>query len=263
MVKRVSYRSYFYIAFALILLMISWESNKTNAALLTTEIPQEAIRLRILANSDSVQDQALKRLVRDAIVEEMNQWVTGPATIEEARDVVADHLPDIHQLVTTLLAERGFTYEVDVELGEVDFPTKMYGSKVYPAGVYEALKISIGSAQGQNWWCVLFPPLCFVDLAMGEAVPESDLVEDSDEQANKKAEKQAGKQTDKQAGKHADEQADKQAEKQAVAANASADSDSEQEKTEASLPIESKKQVRFFLVDAVQNLFASVKGWFA
>lgn len=247
MVKRVSYRSYFYVAFALILLMITWESNKTNAALLASEIPQEAIRLRILANSDSVQDQALKRLIRDAIVEEMNTWVTGPATIEEARAVVAKHLPEIHRLVTTLLTERGFAYEVDVELGEVDFPTKMYGSQVYPAGVYEALKISIGSAQGQNWWCVLFPPLCFVDLAMGEAVAEPDGVQQKDQQTKDQQER-------------AEAQSEEQDEERAVQAQAAVD---EEEKTGASLPIKSDKQVRFFLVDALQNLFTSVKGWFA
>lgn len=231
MVKRVSYRSYFYVTFALILLLLSWESNKTNAALLVSQIPQEAIRLRILANSDSVQDQALKRLIRDVIVDEMSQWVSGPATIEEARTVVAAHLPEIHRMVTTLLTDRGFTYEVDVELGQVDFPTKMYGSQVYPAGEYEALKISIGSAQGQNWWCVLFPPLCFVDLAMGEAVPESDGI-------------------DKTSGQN-------QAETNGN------ESEGEQNPTKADLPIESEKQVRFFLFDAAQNLFATIKGWFA
>lgn len=231
MVKRVSYRSYFYVAFALILLLLSWESNKTNAALLASQIPQEAIRLRILANSDSVQDQALKRLVRDVVVEEMNQWVSGPATIQEARTVVAAHLPAIRQLVTDLLIDRGFTYEVDVELGQVDFPTKMYGSQVYPAGEYEALKISIGNAQGQNWWCVLFPPLCFVDLAMGEAVAEPDEIEQSGDR----------NQTDTNINQSA----------------------SEQNSTKADLPIESEKQVRFFLFDAAKNLFAAIKGWFA
>lgn len=253
MVKRFSYSKYGYLAFALIILLVCWESNKTNAALLGTEIPEEAIRLRILANSDSVQDQAIKRLIRDAIVEEMNTWVSGPASIEEARAVVADHLPEIHGLVSGLLEERGFSYTVKAELGLVDFPTKMYGSQVYPAGEYEALKITIGSGEGQNWWCVLFPPLCFVDLAMGDAVAEPDR-EDVPGKQGKEAIEQ--KDTEK-GGSQADTPSQDSNE------NEQGNHPAEGEVRSASLQIESKDQVRFFLVDALQGLFSSVKGWFS
>lgn len=149
---------------------MSWESNRTNAAVIAPEIPEESIRLRILANSDTPQDQALKRDIRDAIVARMQSWVTGPQTLEEARFVVTQNLPELDDLVGNMIRERGYSYSHQVDLGIVPFPTKMYGNQVYPAGEYEALRVSIGEAEGQNWWCVLFPPLCFVDSVSGEAL---------------------------------------------------------------------------------------------
>lgn len=173
MVKRTSRVRYYYIAFALILLIFCWEAQRENTVVFASKaeaasssegsIPQESIRLRILANSDSPSDQWVKREVRDAIVEQMSQWVTGPQTIEEARQTVRNHLPELNDLVGQTLRQNGFDYSYQVELGVVPFPTKMYGNEVYPAGNYEALRVSIGNAEGQNWWCVLFPPLCFVD----------------------------------------------------------------------------------------------------
>lgn len=170
MVKRFSWNTFLYMAFALIILLVSWENNRSHAAVVEGDIPEQSIRLRILANSDSVADQALKRHIRDAVVEEMNGWVAGPTGIEEARAIVRGRLPELQALVDREIAALGYTYPSKVELGLVPFPAKMYGTKVYPAGDYEALRITIGEGNGQNWWCVLFPPLCFVDAASGEAV---------------------------------------------------------------------------------------------
>src|SRR5205085_1498387 len=108
-------------------------------------------------------DQWIKREVRDAIVEQMNEWVKKPQGIEAAREAVRAHLPELSELVGETLQKNGFAYSYELELGQVPFPAKMYGDQVYPAGDYEALRVSIGTAEGQNWWCVLFPPLCFVD----------------------------------------------------------------------------------------------------
>ncbi|GGF92021.1 stage II sporulation protein R [Paenibacillus abyssi] len=148
---------------------MSWEGHRVDAAIVENGIPEESIRLRILANSDSPQDQAVKRFVRDAIVAEMASWVAGPQSIEQARETLRSNLPAIERVVAQELRSRGFQYGFEVELGMVPFPTKMYGSEVYPAGDYEALRVSLGRAEGQNWWCVLFPPLCFVDGVTGEA----------------------------------------------------------------------------------------------
>lgn len=162
-------KSYGFILFVLIILVMSWELQQTDAAVASGQIPQESIRLRILANSDSPADQAVKRVVRDAVVDAMNNWVTGPQTIEEARQTMRDHMTEIETIVGEVLQSRGFSYAYEAQLGMVPFPTKMYGNEVYPAGDYEALLITLGEGQGQNWWCVLFPPLCFIDAASGEA----------------------------------------------------------------------------------------------
>ncbi|MBD2868322.1 stage II sporulation protein R [Paenibacillus arenilitoris] len=162
-------KSYGYIVFVLIVLIMSWEAQQMDAAVAGGQIPQEAIRLRILANSDRPADQVVKRLVRDEIVKAMNGWATGPQTIEEARRTIMANMPEIERITEAVLRSRGYDYGSSAELGIVPFPTKMYGNKVYPAGDYEALRITLGAGEGQNWWCVLFPPLCFIDAASGEA----------------------------------------------------------------------------------------------
>lgn len=137
-------------------------------------IPNEAVRLRILANSDSAQDQWLKRQVRNEIVKEMSTWVHKPKSIGEARLMIQKSLPVFQQLAKDTVKNYGYTYPVKVQFGQVPFPTKLYGDQVYAAGNYEALLVTIGSGKGGNWWCVLFPPLCFVDMGKGEAFPKKD-----------------------------------------------------------------------------------------
>lgn len=178
-----SYRSKryaIYLIVALACLMMSWEASAADAAIAGQVIPEQSIRLRILANSDSPADQFLKRKARDAIVEQMSEWVTEQDHIDQARDAIRSHMPAIERLVRDTLAAYGYDYEVKAELGPVEFPTKLYGNVVYPAGVYEALLISIGKAEGQNWWCVLFPPLCFVDMATGGSEPVAAQASEAD-----------------------------------------------------------------------------------
>ncbi|SFI66997.1 stage II sporulation protein R [Thermoflavimicrobium dichotomicum] len=136
------------------------------------EIPEQAIRLRILANSDTVQDQWLKRKVRDQVVEEIQSWAAQPRNLDEARKLIGKRIPLFQQIAEQTVRQYGFTYPVKVDFGQVPFPTKLYGEKVYPAGNYEALRITLGKGEGDNWWCVLFPPLCFVDMGSGEAIPK-------------------------------------------------------------------------------------------
>ncbi|MBA4495942.1 stage II sporulation protein R [Paenactinomyces guangxiensis] len=136
------------------------------------KIPEQAIRLRILANSDQVRDQWLKRQIRDEVIKEMKTWVHQPETIDEARRAVKKQIPRFQQIAEETIARHGFHYPVKVDFGQVPFPTKLYGDQVYPAGNYEALRITIGEGKGDNWWCVLFPPLCFVDMSNGDAVPQ-------------------------------------------------------------------------------------------
>ena len=172
-------KKWLYLFFALGILLMAWDSGKQDMAIAAPSdaslIPEEAIRLRIIANSDSPEDQWLKRKVRDAVTEAVQPWVNSLEDIQEARNVIEDHLPELQKLVNQTIKESGFSYSDDakVELGKVPFPTKMYGQMVYPAGEYEALRITLGAGEGQNWWCVLFPPLCFVDISSGDAVPNA------------------------------------------------------------------------------------------
>ncbi len=146
-------------------------------------IPDEAIRLRILANSNSNEDQTVKRSIRDEVNESINEWVADLTSIEESRHVIKSRLAEIEAIVSKQLEMIGSRESFSVTFGEVAFPTKLYGDFVYPAGDYEAVLITIGEGLGDNWWCVLFPPLCFLDFSNGDAVQaESDVVEEPSEE---------------------------------------------------------------------------------
>lgn len=133
-------------------------------------IPNEAIRLRILADSDKDEDQAVKRLIRDRVNEEITVWVESLTSLDEARATIKAGLPELQEIAETAMEEEGLSQSVNVEFGKVDFPTKLYGQFLYPAGEYEAILITLGSGKGANWWCVLYPPLCFLDFSSGTAV---------------------------------------------------------------------------------------------
>jgi stage II sporulation protein R len=133
-------------------------------------IPQEAIRLRILANSDLEKDQNVKRLVRDEVNKEITKWVGNLTSQEEAKKVIKAGLPELQTIAENVVAAEGLDQEVQIDFGKVQFPTKLYGEYLYPAGEYEAVLITLGKGEGANWWCVLYPPLCFLDFSTGNAV---------------------------------------------------------------------------------------------
>ncbi|GLG01997.1 hypothetical protein Alches_20380 [Alicyclobacillus hesperidum subsp. aegles] len=138
-----------------------------------TTIPQDALRLRIIANSDSAADQTLKLEIRNAVVEEVGQLVQHATSAAEAKQIVEAHLDQIRATAVAVEHQHGVYEPISANVGEVPFPTKIYGNDVYPAGNYDALRIIIGKGQGANWWCVLYPPLCFVDITEGDAVPNT------------------------------------------------------------------------------------------
>lgn len=140
------------------------------AAQETMVIPDEAIRLRILANSDLDGDQNVKRLVRDEVNKEITNWVSNLTSQDEAKAVIKEGLPQLQKIAEDVVAAEGMDQSVKVEFGKVDFPTKLYGQYLYPAGEYEAVLITLGKGEGANWWCVLYPPLCFLDFSTGNAV---------------------------------------------------------------------------------------------
>lgn len=169
---------FIYVLCAFSVLLMSWELHRENSVIASSStIPQEAIRLRILANSDSPHDQLVKLKVRDQVVDYMNSWIENYHSIEEAREEVQSRLPHFKQVVAqTLMDNDAAGYDFDIELGIAEFPTKQYGDKVYPAGDYEALVVTLGKGQGKNWWCVLFPPLCFVEVASAQSPEETQLI---------------------------------------------------------------------------------------
>jgi stage II sporulation protein R len=133
-------------------------------------IPQEAIRLRILANSDLEKDQNVKRLVRDEVNKEITEWVGSLTSQEEAKNIIKAGLPELQKIAEDVVAAEGLNQNVEIDFGKVQFPTKLYGQYLYPAGEYEAVLITLGKGEGANWWCVLYPPLCFLDFSTGNAV---------------------------------------------------------------------------------------------
>ena len=124
-------------------------------------LAHQVIRLHVLANSDSEADQALKLKVRDEVLETASDYIVPGANLEETRAVLTDHLADLAAAGARQVAEEGYSYPVTVSLEDnCWFPTKQYADFALPAGEYTALRVVIGAGEGQNWWCVLFPPLC-------------------------------------------------------------------------------------------------------
>lgn len=138
---------------------------------ITQGISDSILRLHVIANSDSAEDQALKRLVRDDILAYMKESMGNGSNLEESKAFVNNHLGDIEKIALNRIGKDGKEYGAKAYLGNFDFPTKVYGDIALPSGNYQALRVVLGDGRGANWWCVLFPPLCFVDATHG-TVPD-------------------------------------------------------------------------------------------
>ena len=123
-------------------------------------IYDSVIRLHVLANSDSDSDQALKLKVRDAVLEKTSVLLADAKTRDEAEKILRASLEEIADVAARTVRDAGFRESVAVTLGFEDYPTRRYENLAFPAGEYLSLRVMIGEAAGQNWWCVLFPPLC-------------------------------------------------------------------------------------------------------
>lgn len=124
------------------------------------KIYESVVRLHVLANSDTEEDQALKLKVRDAILAYTSPRVIDSATRDEAIEILQNELDELIRIATDVVRAEGYDYNVDVTLTLEDYPTRNYESMSFPSGEYVSLRVLIGEAEGQNWWCVLFPPLC-------------------------------------------------------------------------------------------------------
>ncbi|MCK8826488.1 stage II sporulation protein R [Natroniella acetigena] len=125
--------------------------------------PEELLRLHVVANSNSLDDQRIKREIKAEIINETTYLFKDLENPLQAEAVVKNNLNQIKQIVENKLKENNKDYNIELKLGNFDFPTRSYGGTTLEAGEYQALQVRIGEANGENWWCVLFPPLCFVD----------------------------------------------------------------------------------------------------
>ncbi len=147
-----------------IFFLITVYSYATN---ISNGLSENIFRLHILANSDSEEDQALKLKVRDGILDYMKTLTNSEQDKQAVIELSNYHKEDFKKIAEQIIQANGYDYSVNVEIGDFYFPTKYYGNISLPAGNYDALKIEIGKAEGQNWWCSLFPPLCFVSISSG------------------------------------------------------------------------------------------------
>ena len=140
---------------------IEKQTTKETADQIQQGIAKEILRFHVLANSDSEADQNVKKQVRDAVGAYIEPYLLECENIEETRATVNDHMDEIIAVSKETLAANGFTYGASAELTHTDFPEKTYGDYTFPEGNYEALEITLGDGAGHNWWCVLYPNMCF------------------------------------------------------------------------------------------------------
>lgn len=140
---------------------------------LQTGIAEQVLRLHVIANSDSEEDQSIKLQVKDALIEYMKTFLTDAESKQESIDLLTAHLPELKVKADEVLKALGANYDAQAYLGKADFPIKVYGDVTLPAGTYDALCIRLGKAEGKNWWCIVFPNLCFVDSTYSVVPTES------------------------------------------------------------------------------------------
>ena len=140
---------------------ISGEVKKISTA--SEDYKNKLIRFHVIANSDSDEDQNLKLKVRDAVIDYLQPKLELSSSIEESETIIKSEYKELENISKNIVLENGYKYDISVGIDYSTFPTKQYSNVVLPAGEYKALRIIIGEGKGKNWWCVMFPPLCFVD----------------------------------------------------------------------------------------------------
>lgn len=165
-VKNIKKRIYILLGILIIILsattlVISKEVSKIEAY--SYDYKENLIRFHVIANSDTDEDQELKLKVRDEVIAYLQPKLENSKSIEESEEIIKGEYDNLKIISKNVISENGYDYSVDIGLKYSNFPAKQYSSVVLPAGEYKALKIIIGEGKGKNWWCVMFPPLCFVD----------------------------------------------------------------------------------------------------
>ncbi len=136
------------------------------------DIAHEILRFHVVANSDSIEDQEIKLIIKDELTSALKPTLEHAKNMDEARVIIKDNLSKLEQIANETLIKNGYGYTASASLEKGYFPLKVYGDLSLPPGEYEAIRIELGTARGQNWWCIMFPPLCFVDSTYS-VVPDS------------------------------------------------------------------------------------------
>lgn len=150
-------------------------ATKTYSDNIQSGIAQKVIRFHVLANSNSESDQNLKLFVRDAILKELGEDLQRCHTKQQTELFLKTNFKRIEKTALQEINQRGYHYSVKIYLEKTAFPLKKYGNLTFPAGVYDALRVEIGKGEGKNWWCVVYPPLCYVDAACSEVTEQSKM----------------------------------------------------------------------------------------
>lgn len=146
--------------------------NSIYAAKIQKEIASQILRFHVVANSDSVIDQSLKLVIKDTLTNALKPELKSAHNLDDARRIIEHNLSTLESLSNQVIKEHGFSYETKASITKGYFPLKVYGDLSLPPGEYEAIRIELGEANGQNWWCIMYPPLCFVDSTYS-VVPDS------------------------------------------------------------------------------------------
>lgn len=156
-----------FILLSLLLFLYVFISAQSYVTAVSTNLSDAVFRLHVIANSDTDEDQALKLKVRDSLLKYMNEICSNCSTKAEAIFIATQHKDKFQKVAKQTIIDNGYNYPVKISIDNFYFPTKNYGDISLPAGMYDALKVEIGEAKGQNWWCVMFPSLCFIDISSG------------------------------------------------------------------------------------------------
>lgn len=151
----------------------STDKELGNQEELLKDIEKKLIRFHVIANSDKDEDQNLKLKVRDEVLKYMQPKLNKSQSLDESRKILKEYDSKVKEITKKVIKENGYDYKVETTLGQENFPEKSYGNITLPQGEYEAYRIIIGNGNGHNWWCVMFPPLCFVDMSKGQVSYDS------------------------------------------------------------------------------------------
>jgi len=143
-------------------------STDKNRTLNYDEVKNSLIRFHVIANSDNEEDQKLKLNVKNKVIEYLYPYLNNSKSLDESRQIIKDRTKEVKKLAEQVIKDNNYEYKIQIELSRENFPDKSYGNITLPQGNYEAFRIIIGDGQGRNWWCVMFPPLCFVDESKAE-----------------------------------------------------------------------------------------------